>query len=314
MHPIIVLILSGWITVEGIKYITKSHKHNKIERENLERIHDLMRVQGIAEEEIKTHTYLTGLNRLENLSAEQDNENKETRMGLIQKQLERQERIEENEKKEERRIQRNYDYRPTVEEMINDLMEPIHKSSLDYLSIIITGNAGEFQFLKVPPTNYEKYRKIIEDDEYDEEIDYEFDINNQNIHTYFTEIYKFEIGSKSSYIHSEAYESVESDIKSFGEWIQSVTSLTGQEKDYLAIRYIHSKSHYLFGTVGLDYPINEKISKEHLNFHNTYFQVHNFRFKYDNFSGDFVDSLNSVYDVIVPISQLKTLKPDRIWG
>lgn len=249
---------------------------------------------------------------LRDLYDEKVKNEKDKNMSLNQKQNDREARRSEREKREKDRIQKNYNYRPSVAEMAKDELTNIDENSLDYLTVSITGNAGEIQFFKIPDSMYESYRKVVEDEEEDE-VDYNFDIMNQKIHTYFNDIYKAEFGTKSHYIHYELQEEIIGDPKPFGDWVKYVNKLKGDESGYLAIRYTQSDVHYMEGTIGLNHSIKTKISKSQISFYNTFFQIQNFRFKYDDLDlGDFGDSFNEIYDIIIPISKLDTLRPSDI--
>lgn len=286
MNPIIVVIISMWIMIEAVRYIFSNEKRKKIQQDYNKFLQD-----------INDEKVING---------------KERYMSLNQKQNDQQARRFEREKREEDRIQKNYNYRPSVSEMIKDELTCIDENSLDYLNVIITGNAGEIQFLKIPDNMYESYRKVIEDEEEDE-IDYNFDIMDQKIYTYLNDVYKAEFGTKNHYIHFKLEEEIKNDTKPFGDWIKYVNKINGDESGYLAIRYTQSDVHYMQGTIGLDHPIKTQISKSQIFFYNTFFQIQNFRFNYDDFlAGDFVDSSNEIYDIIIPFSNIDSLKPSDI--
>lgn len=312
-----ILMIVIWLGIIWLLSVAKSAENQKHEKEATERMKEELKGYGFKDIELNNlgyHGTLDMLNKHKEKVASQKMQEQRERNNKLE---ERRKREEEYEKKEEERINKEYQKRPTVFERAEDEDSMVSIEDMDYLSIRLFGNGGEFKFIYIDKQDYELWNAYINEGEVPDGVDE--DVLDNEIHesdtiTHYAAIYSAEVGTKNHFMQFEFEDYTEDDSKSFGDLIKDHLFLKGDEDGYIVAEYTHSKKHYVEGTIGLDMIISGPLTKDQINFHDFHFNVGTREFDYSEFwMGEYTDWWNTIYRTMFPVSKLKDISPSDIW-
>jgi len=289
-HIIIPLIILIWVLIEWIKLKNHQKKMENQKKELLPIIkRDLLNL-GVSKDTIKKLTYDEGEYLLQKVREEMEIKKKKQKLESEEKVKKIMSEIENQNKK-----------RPTLLEKTIEYPEAISKNDVDYLEVEINGFA---QCMRLSYVSLESFNSVTPNqDNFFKYID-ELEVKSEKDETIteYLEIYDFEFGTKNHFVKDD--NGVPIDFKhNMSDLIKKALDLTGEENGYVIIQIDDIRHSCSYGMKGLDYEIKKPLTRENIEFYNSFFRIESKIFKYDDFEDDWL-KMGDEEKYIAPVSKL----------